>query len=236
MVLLHRQRSLWKSPASEAPASQCPPAKGVVGVDTHWQGSHLVEISKRFVQSLCVLLVHRELLNLERKLKTINCSWSYLVLVCEEETRACSGEADGFVNASWSSGSWVDIHNEGRFCQCAQGRQGERLYFPVRCEGEEERGALVLAPVDGLGHDNGGVLRQGVGGDLSLAGQGKSGRPTLCPNRQDQLVALRRCHLVAVLTSHHSARDISTRAFHTLQIRPKNVLKLNIWVTKYVTK
>ena len=189
------------------------------------QGSHLVEISKRFVQSFCVLLVHRELLNLQEKLKSIDWSRGYLVLVCEEKTRASSGEADSLGNASWSSGSRVDIHDEGRFCQRPQRRQGERLHFPVRCEGEEERGALVLAPVDGLGDDDGGALRQGVGGNLPLAGQGKRARPTLRPNCQDKLVALRRRHLAPVLTSDHSTGDISTCCLHALEVRPENVLK-----------
>ena len=150
----------------------------------------------------------------------------YLVLVCKEKTSAASGEADGLEDASWRSGSRVDIHDEGRFCQRAQSWQRESFHFPVRREGEEERGALVLAPLNRLGDHDRGALWQGVGGNLPLTGQRKRACPALRPNGQDQLVSLGGGHFASVLTSNNSSGHISTCCHDTLKVRPEGGMSL----------
>ena len=231
-VLPPRQRILWKSPASEAPASRCPPESGVSsgkkkGTGT-WKNSPK-DSYRAFVFSLFT-----------ENFWTCNwCRWSkdgkstwfwfwqkYLVLVCKEKTSAASGEADGLEDASWRSGSRVDIHDEGRFCQRAQSRQRESFHFPVRREGEEERGALVLAPLNRLGDHDRGALWQGVGGNLPLTGQRKRACPALRPNGQDQLVSLGGGHFASVLTSNNSSGHISTCCHDTLKVRPEGGMSL----------
>ena len=99
--------------------------------------------------------------------------------------------------------------------------------FPSDVKERRSGELLSLPSVDGSGNNDGGALWQGVGGNLPLAGQGKHACPTLRPDCQDKLVALRGCcHLVPVLASHYSTRHISTRCLHTLEVRPEKSISV----------